>query len=118
MITDLEKQFFDTFGIPQLCCKEYITNCLKYGECEECKNYDSTFGTYPQITDRILLELICIFRQHKEMSYFTSVQELKKTLLADFIKYYDRKINARTYAWLIKDAKQIKQQVQALFKEG
>lgn len=103
MTTELEKQFFMTFGIePQT-----GIGLVKFKEPH-----------YPQITDRHYLELICIFRQHKEMGYFTSVQELKKTLLTDFIEYYDRKINARIYTWLIEEAKQIKHQVQQLFKEN
>lgn len=86
MTNELEKTFFDTFGIPQLCCKKYITNCTKYGECEECVNYDKDFSTYPQITDRILLELICILGN---TSYFLitddglpiDVDGLKKSVL-------------------------------------
>jgi hypothetical protein len=108
MTTDIERQFFDTFGIPQLCCKEYITNCLKYGECEECKNYDSTFGTYPQITDRILLELICINAKSQDMyqDYYRirsrDYNNLKIEILGDCIC----------------EREDIKQQVQALFEEN
>ena len=111
MTTDIERQFFDTFGIPQLCCKEYITNCLKYGECEECKNYDSTFSTYPQITDRILLELICIAQSRFDLNFrnlcFDKIENLKYAVLDQILEYENRKYNHS-----------IKHQVQTLFKEG
>jgi hypothetical protein len=56
MTTDVEKQFFDTFGIgPE------IESC--YHSCTQwlnCKQYDEAITKYPEITDRILVELICI----------------------------------------------------------
>ena len=58
MTTDIEKQFFDTFGIePKLDCKRCGAKNFALGQCAEvsCKK------TYPQITDRILLELIQVF---------------------------------------------------------
>ena len=48
MTNELEKKFFDTFGI------EAKTNQV-YG-----MQLDYHIDDYPQITDRILLELICI----------------------------------------------------------
>ena len=54
MTTDLEKQFFDTFGIeprvisaPNFYWEDYVLE-------------------YPQITDRILLELICILSKYQK----------------------------------------------------
>ena len=47
-MSEIEKQFFDTFGI------EPKTNQI-YGI-----QLDYHINGYPQITDRILLELICI----------------------------------------------------------
>ena len=49
MTNELEKTFFDTFGIEPSTKYDY---CWKSGE-----NKDKL---YPQITDHILLELICI----------------------------------------------------------
>lgn len=48
MTTDLEKQFFDTFGIEERCDFD------RY--CEGCE--DCVYCNYPQITDRHYLELI------------------------------------------------------------
>ena len=51
MTNDLEKQFFDTFGIePKYkCIKSHDERCNECGYCEL---------VYPQITDRILLGII------------------------------------------------------------
>lgn len=104
MTSKLEKQFFDTFGID------------KRIEFEACHAIDSsyTYSTavkrYPQITDRILLELICILtRWHldeREPYEITSIsiEQLKNQILSNSL-------------YIAKYAK-AKQLVQALFKEG
>lgn len=86
MTNELEKTFFDTFGIPQLCCKKYITNCTKYGECEECVNYDKDFSTYPQITDHILLNLICIANQYEYYPTSTHIKNIQARTLRILLK--------------------------------
>lgn len=60
MTNELEKQFFDTFGIePKL-----VESCTKpHHKCSErfvkdCSECPRAWRKYPQITDRILLELI------------------------------------------------------------
>ena len=55
MTNDLEKQFFDTFGIPRLCSSQI---CEHWGDCEGCLMYPDFALDYPQITDRILLGII------------------------------------------------------------
>ena len=75
MTNKLEKQFFDTFGIePKLDCKRCGAMNFAIGQCAEvdCEK------TYPPITDRILLELICILNQidldfYGEDDYFTAI---------------------------------------------
>ena len=64
MTNELEKQFFDTFGIEP---KQHIHHCQQGcckpdKECGYCEHH--TISEYPQITDRILLELICICSQY------------------------------------------------------
>lgn len=56
MTNELEKTFFYTFGIEAKC------KCTKDGNCyfQECSKCDWYIHTYPQITDRILLELEAI----------------------------------------------------------
>ena len=101
MTTDIERQFFETFGIEprpiysELWADEWVKD------------------EYPQITDRILLELLCIFNkaQHEIYSDINilefDVDSLKNSVLKWSI-------------WLNKAYKKgyFKQQVQALFKEG
>ena len=62
MITDIEKQFFETFGIKPrayLLCTS-CWDCIDAQPCEQCHYGKLIEDEYPKITDRILLELICI----------------------------------------------------------
>lgn len=116
MTNELEKQFFDTFGIePHYCCgSEYIFEAMLEAECtdnnrEKCKTCNKVGKTYPQVTDRILLELICILASNPIRILFESmlsgikeVELLKNSILLTCIANKDT----------------IKQQVQELFKEG
>lgn len=60
MISEIEKQFFETFEIKK---KEY-TQCLSTSckhsnkDCKDCEFHNVWNIDYPQITDHILLELI------------------------------------------------------------
>lgn len=54
MTNKLEKQFFDTFGIEE---KEL--------------EYPANFTYYPEITDRILLELFDILRKYYDLDFWT-----------------------------------------------
>lgn len=98
MTTKIEKQFFDTFGI------EPKTNQV-YGI-----QLDYHIEEYPEITDHILLELICILtRWHldeREPYEITSInmEQLKNQILS----------NSLDIAKCVKT----KQQVQAIFKGG
>ena len=96
MITDLEKQFFDTFGI------EF--------NLDENAYFTGTIG-YPEITDRILLELICILTKrfdYADQNWLTKcndTKELKVSVLRLLLLCPTRIIN------------EYKNQVQALFKD-
>ena len=57
MTNDLEKQFFDTFGIEPNCQNEFI-NPSKCPPNESRGCYGCVSFQYPQITDRILLGII------------------------------------------------------------
>ena len=152
MTTDLEKQFFDTFGIEP----KYEDACTvedKYWNNEELANKYGTFDQYmnckcgnqencttecscayqkeiyPQITDRILLELIKILskefilkmfnnfdddwalmlntKDKDEQKWFVSCNGFKNALLSLVLSVCN-----------CSDAVHIKHQVQALFKEG
>ena len=77
MTSDLEKQFFETFGIePKMLCDCEFKNLydfrIEYGQdvcihmdegenpCQKCELAAQKHPLYPEITDRRLLELICI----------------------------------------------------------
>lgn len=125
MTTDIERQFFNTFGIEP----RYEDACTvedKYWNNEELANEYGTFDQYmnckcgnqencttecscayqkeiyPQITDRILLELIRLGLNYDFVIHSKSVEELKEKLLA----------------LLIYNEAEFKQQIQALFEEG
>ena len=95
MTDELTKTFFDTFGI-------------KEKELE----YPDNFTYYPEITDRILLELICILNNYgKNDTWAISVENLKDCILMNCIKVIKEK-----------DLKEMslnnfKQQVRTLFEE-
>lgn len=97
MTNELEKTFFDTFGIEPR---------TKYDYC--WKTEENKDKLYPQITDHILLELICILtRWHldeHEPYEITSIntEQLKNQILS----------NSLDIAKCVKT----KQQVQAIFK--
>lgn len=72
MTNKTEKQFFDTFGIE-----------------ERELDYPDNFTYYPEITDRILLELICIltkFYGELVIERSLDVKDLKEQVLNIFIR--------------------------------
>jgi hypothetical protein len=104
MITELEKQFFNTFGIEH---EERYYNCKDNLEgkcgikcpCECCDKSEEVY-CYPQITDRHYLGLLAIL--NKKSSFIgTTIDELKEEALTDSIVYH----------------LSIKEEVRALFEE-
>lgn len=75
MTTDLEKQFFDTFGIEP---KTGI-GLVKFKE-----------PSYPTITDRILLELICFNNRHyvtlEDLICPKNIETIKESVLKKYIE--------------------------------
>ena len=88
MTNEIEKQFFDTFGIEP----ETGVGLVKFQQPH-----------YPSITDRVLLELICIAHTSRVITFVSrDVEKLKEevlTVLCHYVNYRD-----------------IKNQVQAIFK--
>ena len=95
MTNELEKQFFNTLNIEPIGCNDN-KNCTGTLDCTQCPN-----AIYPQITDRILLELICILNPYCYSSG-ENIQHLKESVLK----------------WCIKYKEDIKHQVRTLFEEG
>jgi hypothetical protein len=125
MTTDLEKQFFDAFGI------EPITHAVWDSTETKWKNFES-WDEYPQITDRHYLELerICgyiVWYMGDSLIYEIDKKENKAV---DFRhKYYAKEYSDRIYITGLtkKEAllklcinsyikEKIKHQVQELFK--
>lgn len=109
MTNELEKQFFDTFGIE------------KRIEFETCYALDSphTYSTaikrYPQITDRILLELICMANQHENYPISTNIKNIQARTLRILLrteKFY------KNYYGSDGRYKKLVKQVRTLFEEG
>ena len=125
MTNELEKKFFDTFGIePKKQCYYWdcpystgnIVNDIAMNErdCNSCKNPDKEI--YPQITDRILLELICI--KNKELISIVQVrgndlEELKSYILQTWAHWYTYYSSLPVHK---ERADNFKQQVRKLFK--
>lgn len=102
MTTDIERQFFDMFGIEK---QPVYSGSQLY-------NPFITGYEYPQITDRILLELICILNTIDSYSYSSAnTRELKEEILFNCIEFY-QEIGTQ------QDINTLKQQVQALFEEN
>lgn len=137
MTTDLTKTFFDTFGIEpthedackladkywgneELAEKYYVfdryieKNCPIGGkECFSTCKYAYDNIEYPQITDRILLELICVHNTYLEANlYSLDYESLGKEILEDLIEEQESRELKKDYV-----SDDMKQQVQALFKE-
>ena len=125
MTTEIEKQFFNTFGIEpksvkrtlELAMQGYDENDLPEDLRQFINSQAQVYHVYPEITDRILLELICIlseWRTYLDSSYTIKANNtlhLKQDILKDFLelfKWYEFK----------KCEKGIKQQVRTLFEEG
>lgn len=87
MTDELTKTFFDTFGIE-----------------ERELDYPDNFTYYPEITDSILLELICIAHTSPVITFVSrDVKSLKEEVLMVLCNWVKNR--------------NIKQQVQALFEE-
>jgi hypothetical protein len=94
MTDQLTKTFFDTFGIePKLDCKRCGAMNFALGQCAEvdCQK------TYPQITDRILLELICIvlntfqtFEVYRIMDIDSLKEKILKLLMLAKVEVYSQ----------------------------
>ena len=82
MTNELEKQFFDTFGIePKTIIEPRYSLNTEY--------YEKKIEKYPQITDRILLELICKLSGVccPQFAFERGVEELKLNILKRCIHY-------------------------------
>lgn len=104
---ELEKQFFDVFGIEPIKYKRNVEDNAVFMD-----------RVYPPITDRILLELICIINQ-TDLVFFgendsfmaLDYEDLKEEVVAKCKRLADN------HAYSEVTGEHIKHQVQELFKE-
>ena len=135
MTNEIEKQFFDAFGIkPKYTYLVtdifYIDNAhtytvtkddlIDYFESKNCGRYKviEVYKTHPYITDRILLELICIINQidlyfYGEYDYFTAFSY--KGLKEEVISKCKRLVDKNAFSEIT--GEHIKNRVRALFEE-
>ena len=108
MTAEIEKNFFDTFGIePFIYCSKPRLDCdaRNKGLCrKDCEYYSGVL--YPEITDRILLRLICLLSS--EFGDKLNIKTLKKRMMQESMCCYTfkGKLNEK-----------FKQKVRTLFKE-
>lgn len=103
MTNEIEKTFFDTFGIEPT-VEQCYHFCNRDLNCKEC---DEATRIYPTITDHILLGLICILASNPIRILFES--------MLSGIKEIGLLKNSILYT-CIANKDTIKHQVQALFK--
>ena len=119
MTNELEKKFFNEFEIkPKKGCtayykfKEEEADVICNDKCAECTYLDDV---YPKITDRILLNLICIANEYENYSETTNIENIQARTLRILLraeKFYDKNHygSDRQYKKLVK-------RVRTLFKE-
>lgn len=85
MTTKLEKEFFDIFGIKPYdkyynCKLNLEGGCKPEKSCCTCKCSEEVYY-YPPITDRILLELICVCSKYGFYPTARNIKDLKLKVL-------------------------------------
>lgn len=118
MTNELEKRFFNEFEIkPKKGCTAYYkfteeeADVICNDKCAECSYLDDV---YPQITDRILLNLICIANEYLDYPTSTNIKNIQARTLRMLLKV--KKYFKDTYSsqdWYNELAKKVRK----LFKE-
>ena len=113
MTTELEQEFFKTFGIEKINkgCDEYyyVPEAISCKECED--KYCLEHLEYPEITAEKFLELICIHNIYLVTKlYSLEVKDLKDKILQDLIDEKELREIKKDY---VND--ELKHQVRALF---
>ena len=103
MTTEFEQEFFNVFGIEPIPIKSYGYWLIKGSIAENDKGEKVV---YPEITDRKLLEMICILNSTNGINFTAyeskNISDLKKEILNECMD--------------ISDEKELKAKIQQLFK--
>lgn len=129
----IEKQFFETFGIePKMLCECSFKNlhdyridygsdvCIRMDDdiknpCDSCELAKQIHPLYPKITDRVLLELICVLNDFEGINVeATTIKGLKEELLKQCIEPFQFPIAYEEHHEIDK----LYEQVRALFREA
>lgn len=109
MTTTIEKEFFKAFEIKpeenQYCNWECRIPELEHIACHKICKYQKYECTYPEITDNILLKLICIIPRSSLYGCGT-INQMKEATLKDL-----------TYTMQKYNAEELKKQVQFIFRD-
>lgn len=113
---ELEKKFFETFGIKPIEYKSCdVGTFCPYPEKEcgtdTCPFYKTYKVDYPAIGDRRYLELICILNSVSVELKSECIEDLKQEILGEMKILFEYAPNEETEDY-------IKHQVQELFKES
>lgn len=108
----IEEKFYKAFGIGKVkrrCCSlDSETHCpTDYITCEDCSHWIKTedeLDKYPEITDRKLLELICICSTvyPVTINYKETVDELKEFIL-DFCIRHSKELGIKQICELFEE---------------
>lgn len=115
---DLITHFFKVFGIEPKWKDKRVKNSKTYYTKEQAQYLRETTKNrniqlcYPEISDRKLLEMICIFSQHCNFGRWNkyamhSIDDFKYIMLSQLIEYQNKRY---TYG--------IKEKIQQLFKDN
>lgn len=126
MTTELEKTFFDMFGIEIKRNHEVMLEAIS-GGVKSANFSQKTFYEYPKIADRHYLELICILTRncyqieiYNALTY-QGINEFTINLIKEPTRYHshseDFKIALLKAIKMISDDEDIKTEVQAIFEE-
>lgn len=113
-MTEIEEKFYRTFDIKPVTLKDFNYNTLYCDLKTICIN-----GVrYPKITNRILLELICILTKYKRLEVASSLQINSYDI--ENLKYEILDITFWTLWFMQNDDRKerFKNEVRALFEEG
>lgn len=105
MTTELEQEFFKTFGI------EPTIYSLWDSKETQIKNFKS-YEVYPEITDRVLLELICIYPYVFSCNP-KNIEDFRIEILKRISAIFNQSLLHKDEQLAIR----IRQQIQQLFKE-
>ena len=107
MTTELEQEFYDTFGIEKI--KDF--NYCNGGIIEY-------YLKYPDITAEKLLEMICIYNEYQNNCDYLVVPINIKTFKDDFLKIMIKNVNDKYMnKYFCNDVNRYKTEIQQLFKD-